>query len=93
MKSTIFLAATILLVIALIFYRRRLKLAVLVAGGMYLAVIASRLLFGSDDPDRFQDLAIALGGLALAWGAVWGVTRVIERRRASRSPRSRRARR
>jgi hypothetical protein len=81
MKSLVYVVAAVLLLIMLIFYRKRLKLAVLVSGSMYLALIVFRLITRADDTDRFAEIGLALLVLAAAWVAVWLSTRLIEKRR------------
>ena len=89
MKSVIFTILVILFTLMFFFYRRRLKLAFMVAGGLYVGLILIRFVLYAqgDEGERFTDLALILGGL----GAVWLVTNVITR--LMQRHRQRRARR
>ncbi|MCC7104541.1 MAG: hypothetical protein IT307_05310 [Chloroflexi bacterium] len=86
MKSLVYLVAAVLLLIMLIFYRKRLKVAVLLGGGVYLGLIVIRMATKADDPDRFAEIGLALLLLGLVWLVVWLSTRLIERRRAKGGP-------
>ena len=87
MKQLLVTALVVLLGLMFLFYRQRLKWAVLLVGAAYIAVLIVRLVVAADDPDRLQDLAAAVGALAVAWLAVWVSTRLIERQRARRARR------
>ena len=86
-KSVILLTLTILLGIVLFFYRRRLGLALQVAGGLYLASLVVRFILLRDEPDRFAPLAVALGLMTALWLVTDVVTRLVRRRRARRAER------
>jgi hypothetical protein len=83
MKSALLVAAVLALGLMFLFYRHRLRLAVLVAGGLYAVVTAGRLLFLHEDLDRLTTLALALGSVAALWLIVnLAVSLIVQRRRA-----------
>jgi hypothetical protein len=84
MKSIVITALAIGLGLTFFFYRRRLKLAILVAGGLYLLLTVARLIVLREEVDRFAELGLALGGLGLVWLVTNVATRLLQRRRSSR---------
>jgi hypothetical protein len=82
-KSALLVAAVLALGLMFFFYRQRLRLAVLVAGGLYAVVTAVRLFFLKEDLDRLTMLVLALGSVAALWLVVnLVVSLIIQRRRA-----------
>jgi hypothetical protein len=86
-KSAILLSATILLGVTLFFYRKRLGLALQVAGGLYIVSLVVRFFLLRDEPDRFAPVAVAVGLMTALWLVTDIVTRLIRRRRARRAGR------
>jgi hypothetical protein len=86
-KSVILLGATIVLGIMLFFYRKRLALALQVAGGLYLLSLVVRFFLLRDEPDRYAPLAVAVGVMTALWLVTDLATRLIRRRRARRAER------
>lgn len=82
MKLSFWLLLLGALGLALYLARRRLRLALLVGGGLYVAITLARFLTAASDPERFDELALAFGGFAAVWLVLWGVTRLQARRRA-----------
>ena len=87
MKSLIITVLAIIFGLMFFFYRRRLKLAIMVAGGMYIGLTAVRFIFMREESDRFSELGLALGCLAALWLVTNLVTRLIARRRRGRARR------
>jgi hypothetical protein len=88
MRSSLFVAVAILLVLGILFARDRLKLAFKVGAMLYGVVLVFRfLLFSSADPDNLADLAVVLAIFALFWVAAWAVTTAILRRRTGQGTR------
>lgn len=84
------LAVTVLAIsfgLMFFFYRRRLKLAILVTGGLYLALTAARLIILREEVDRFATLGLALGGFAVVWLLTNLATGFLQRRRQRRAQR------
>jgi len=90
MKATILTALTVGLVLVFFFYRRRLKLAILVAGGIYLGLTLGRFILLRDEGDRFAELAVVIGVLGATWLAMNLLTRLLQSRRRRHAPRQRR---
>jgi hypothetical protein len=86
-KSALLVAAVLALGLMFFFYRRRLRLAVLVAGGLYAVVTVVRLFFLREDLDRLTTLVLALGSVAALWLAVNLVVSLIVQRRRTRGGR------
>jgi hypothetical protein len=84
MKSIVITALAIGLGLTFFFYRRRLKLAIVVAGGLYLLLTVARLIVLREEVDRFAELGLALGGLGAVWLVTNLATRLLQRRRSSR---------
>jgi hypothetical protein len=82
MKSILVTVLIILFGLTFFFYRRRLKLAILVTGGLYLGVTAVRLVVLREDVDRMTSLALVVASLAAVWGVVNVITGLLERRRS-----------
>jgi hypothetical protein len=82
MKSILLTVVVILFGLTFFFYRRRLKLAVLVTGGLYLVVTAVRLFVLREDVDRLTSLGLVVGSLVAVWASVNVVTGLLERRRS-----------
>ena len=83
MKPLIFTALAIGLGLTFLFYRRRLKLAILVAGGLYLTLTLVRFVVLREEVDRFMDLGLALGAFGLVWLITNLVTRWLSKRRTA----------
>jgi peptidoglycan biosynthesis protein MviN/MurJ (putative lipid II flippase) len=82
MRSTLFLAVGILLVLGIFFARDRVKQAFQVGAVLYAVVLVFRfLLFGFGDPDNFLDVAVIFAAFFVVWLLAWGGTRAILRRR------------
>ena len=82
MRSTLFLAVAILLVLGMLFARDRVKLAFKVGAVLYAILLVFRFfVFSSTDPDNLFDLAVVLAIFALIWLAAWAATTAIQRRR------------
>jgi hypothetical protein len=90
MKATILTAIAVGLALVFVFYRRRLKAALLVSGGMYLALTLARLIVLRDDVDRFAELGLVIGVLAAIWMMMNLFTRLLQARRQRSAPRDRR---
>ena len=86
-KSALLVAAVLALGLMFFFYRQRLRLAVLVAGGLYAVVTVVRLFFLHEDLDRLTTLVLALGSVAALWLAVNLVVSLIIQRRQTRGRR------
>ena len=83
MRSTLFLAVGILLVLGIFFARDRVKRAFQVGAVLYAVVLVFRfLLFGIGDPDNFLDLVVIFVAFFLVWVIAWGGTRAVLRHRA-----------
>lgn len=78
------MALALTLGIMFFFYRRRLKLAITVAGSLYLAVTIVRFITQRDEFDRFESLGLAVGCLAALWLVTNLVTGLLQRRRQRR---------
>jgi hypothetical protein len=83
-KALIFTILVIVFGLMFFFYRRRLKLAVMVAGGLYLGVIVGRFVFLREEVDRFEQLGLTIGALAGVWLVVNVLTELVRRHRARR---------
>lgn len=90
MKATIITAMAAGLALVFFFYRRRLKAALLVSGGMYLALTVARLIVLRDDVDRFAELGLVIGVLAAIWLLTNLFTRLLQARRQRSAPHDRR---
>jgi hypothetical protein len=90
MKATILTALAVGLGLVFFFYRRRLKAAILVTGGIYLALTLARLIALRDEVDRFAELGLVIGVLGAAWLMTNLFTRLLRSRRQRRAPRQRR---
>jgi hypothetical protein len=91
MKSLIITLVALSLGLIFFFYRRRLKLAILVAGSLYIVLTVIRFIVLREEVDRFMELGLALAGLGAVWLGLNLAIRFVERRRqrsASRSPSS-----
>ena len=84
MKQALITALALVFGLMFLFYRRRLKLAVLVAGGLYAVLTAVRLIVMHEEVDRFTQLGIALAAMGGLWLATNLVTGLIEHRRRRR---------
>jgi hypothetical protein len=84
MKAALLMAILLGFGLMVLFYRRRLKLAIMVCGGLYLALIVWRFVLYRDEANRFDDLIIGLGVMAAIWLITNLVTRLLERRRRPR---------
>ena len=83
MRSTLFLALGILLVLGIFFARDRVKQAFQVGAVLYGIVLVFRfLVFGLGDPDNFLDIVVVLAAFFLVWLIAWGGTRAVLRYRA-----------
>jgi hypothetical protein len=83
MRSTLFLAVGILLVLGIFFARDRVKQAFQVGAVLYAVILVFRfLLFGIGDPDNFLDLVVIFAAFFLVWAIAWGGTRAVLRYRA-----------
>jgi hypothetical protein len=80
-KSLLLTVAILLFGLMFFFYRRRLRLAVLVTGGLYLGLTAIRLIVLREEVDRFASLGLAIGGMAAVWLVVNLLTGYVQRRR------------
>jgi len=90
MKATILTALAVGLGLVFFFYRRRLKVAILVTGGIYLALTLARLIALREEVDRFAELGLVIGVLGAAWLMTNLFTRLLQSRRQRRAPRQRR---
>jgi uncharacterized membrane protein HdeD (DUF308 family) len=89
MRSTLFLAVGILLVLGIFFARDRVKQAFQVGAVLYAVILVFRfLLFGIGDPDNFLDLVVIFAAFFLVWAIAWGGTRAVlrYRERSERPP-------
>ena len=84
MKSLIITVMAIGFGLMFFFYRRRLKLAITVAGVMYIGLTLLRFVFMREEVDRFSELGLVLGSLAALWLVTNLLTRLLERRRRGR---------
>lgn len=83
MRSSLFLALGILLLLGIFFARDRVKQAFQVGAVLYGIVLVFRfLVFGLGDPDNFLDIAIVFAAFFLVWVVAWGGTRAVLRYRA-----------
>jgi hypothetical protein len=87
MKSLIITVVALSLGLIFFFYRRRIKLAILVAGSLYVALTIARFIVLREEVDRFMELGLALGGLGVVWLGTNLATRFVEHRRQRRVPR------
>ena len=87
MKTAIITALALSLGVMFFFYRRRLKLAIMVTGGFYIVLNLVRLAILHEEVDRFASLGVGLAVLALVWLATNVATGLIQRRRARRARR------
>jgi hypothetical protein len=82
MRSSIFLAAGILLVLGIFFARDRLKTAFQIGAVLYAIVLVFRfLVFGLGDPDNLLDILAIFAAFFLIWLIAWAGTRAVLRRR------------
>lgn len=66
--------------------RRRLKLALVVAGGAYLVLLPLRLLFSAGSlGDRLDDLLVPALAVFVAWVVLWQASLAYERRKKRRT--------
>ena len=84
MKQILITAIALAFGLMFLFYRRRLKLAVLVAGGLYAVLTAVRLVVMREEVDRFTQLGLALATMGGLWLATNLLTGLLERRRRGR---------
>lgn len=84
MKALIITSLLLALALVLFFYRRRLRLAVLTAGVLYLISIAVRLVLLHEEIDRFSTLGLALVLLGAVWLVTHVITAALQRRRQRR---------
>jgi hypothetical protein len=83
MRSTLFLAVGILLVLGIFFARDRLKRAFQIGAVLYAIVLVFRfLVFGLGDPDNLLDILVVFAAFFLIWLIAWGGTRAVLRYRA-----------
>ncbi len=87
MKSLLVLVAAISLGLVFFFYRRRLRVAVLVAGGLYLALTLVRFALLHEERDRFVDLGLVLAAMGGIWLLTNLITGLLARRRRRRAER------
>ena len=87
MKQALITVLALAFGLMFLFYRRRLKLAVLVAGGLYGALTLGRLIFMHEEVDRFTQLGLALAAMGGLWLATNLVTGLIERHRRRKARR------
>jgi hypothetical protein len=80
-KATLWLAAIMALSLIFFFYRRRLRLALLVGGGLYIGLTALRLLWLHEEVDRLTELALAIGLLGGLWLTVNLIVTLVQRYR------------
>ena len=81
MKSIIITTLALIFGLIFFFYRRRLKLAFQVAGGLYVALTVVRFIFYADDSDRVGDFGLVIAILGAVWLLTNAVTAALERRR------------
>lgn len=84
MKWVLFTSMAILLVMTFFFYRRRLKVALVVCGVLFAISTAIRLFIMREEVDRFAELGLGLAVLGGVWLLTNVVTGVLERRRRRR---------
>lgn len=83
MRTTLFLAVGILLVLGIFFARDRVKRAFQIGAVLYAIVLVFRfLIFGMGDPDNMLDLVAVIGAFFLIWLIAWAGTRAVLRYRA-----------
>jgi len=86
MKAMIPVLIVLSVVLMLITARKRLWTALKLTAAAFVLLNLYRFWRASDEPDRFVTLALALGAFGVAWLALWGVTRLVERHRALHPP-------
>jgi hypothetical protein len=88
MRSTVFLAVFILLLLGVFFARDRLRRAFQVGAVAYAAVLLIRLLlFGFQDSENVVDLLMIGTFFLLIWLAGWAATTaILQRRERNRRP-------
>ena len=89
MRSTLFLAAGILLALGIFFARDRVKRAFQIGAVLYAIVLVFRfLVFGMGDLDNVLDLLVIAAVFFLVWLIAWGGTRAVlrYRERSGRPP-------
>lgn len=84
MKWAFFTAMALTLALTFFFYRRRLKLAVLVCGSLFAASTVVRLFIMREEVDRFAELGLGLAVLGGVWLLTNLFTAVLQRRRRRR---------
>ena len=84
MKSVIITALAITFGFMFFFYRRRLKLAIMVAGILFASLTAVRLFVMREEVDRFAELGLGLAALGAVWVLTNLVTALLQRRRQRR---------
>lgn len=84
MKTLIITSLLLALALVVFFYRRRLRLALLTAGTLYLLSILVRLVLLHEEIDRFSTLGLALVLLGAVWLVTHLVTAAVQRRRQRR---------
>lgn len=83
MRSTLFLAVGILLVLGIFFARDRVKRAFQIGAVLYAVVLVFRfLVFGVGDPDNMLDLVVIIGAFFVIWLIAWAGTQAVLRYRA-----------
>ena len=83
MRSTLFLAVGILLVLGIFFARDRVKRAFQIGAVLYAIVLVFRfLVFGVGDPDNMLDLVVIIGAFFVIWLIAWAGTQAVLRYRA-----------
>ena len=87
MKSLILTVLVLTFGIMFFFYRRRLRLAIMVTGGLYLVITIGRFVVLREEADRFEQLGLAVGVLAAVWLVTNLVTGLVQRRRQRRARR------
>ncbi len=81
MKSLILTAVLLTFGLMFVFYRRRLKLAIMVAGSLYLVLTVARFVVLREEADRFEQLGLAVGVLAAVWLVTNLITALVQRHR------------
>ena len=84
MKSVIFTVVALSFGLMFFFYRRRLKLAIMVAGVLFAGLTAVRLFVMREEVDRFAELGLGLAALGAVWLLTNFVTALLQRRRQRR---------
>lgn len=84
MKWVFFSTLAITLALTFFFYRRRLKIAIIVCGVLLAASTAVRLFVMREEVDRFAELGIGLVILGGVWLITNLVTAALQRRRRRR---------